>query len=327
MAYFSLAHGTTSRLLAAVCICWALSGCAAGAAKAPEDPAKARAEALKKLSPAKIMEMADQAARRGEYDRAVGMYMQAIEVKPSADLWFRVGWIYATLGKKQLAAQSFAMTLEYDPRNARAHEELGLFYVENKQPVQGAEHLRQAIEINPGLWRSHNALGVLADGAHDHATAIDHYATALAFVPDSALLLNNLGYSHYMAGDIDKAERKYTQALAAEPGYPRAMINMGLLHARRGDYSQAIDVMTAAMDPSKAYNDVGYIAFQNGDLEAAEALLDEAIILSPSHYETAQQNLRRVHKAQRAKKKGLLRGVAGTQANAEQADARGTTHR
>jgi Flp pilus assembly protein TadD len=327
MAHFSLGHETTSRLLGAAVICCALSGCAASAARPPEDPAKARAEALKKLSPAKMMEAADQAARRGQYDRAMSMYMQAIEVEPSADLWFRVAWIYATLGKKQLAAQAFAMTIKYDPRNARAHEELGLFYIESKQDEQGAVHLRQAIEIEPGQWRSHNALGLLADAAGDHAAAIDHYATALAFVPDSALLLNNLGYSHYIAGELDEAERMYAQALVAEPGFPPAMANMGLLHARRGDYSRAIEIMSAAMEPSRAYNDVGYLAFKNGDLEAAEALLSEAIILSPSHYETAQQNMRRVRRAQQMKTEAPLSDVDGAQANAGQSAATGTTNR
>jgi Flp pilus assembly protein TadD len=312
MAYFPKAHGTTSRLLGAACICWVLSGCAAGAAKAPDDPAKARAEALKKLSPTEIMETADQAARRGEYERAMSMYMQAIEVEPSADLWFRVAWIYATLGKKQLAAQAFALTIEHDPRNARAHEELGLFYIDNKQRDQGAEHLRQAIEIDPGQWRSHNALGVLADAADDHTTAMDHYATALAFEPDSALLLNNLGYSYYLAGDLDRAGEMYKKALTAEPGHRAATANMGLLHARRGDYSHAVDIMATVIDPAKANNDVGYIAFRNGDLTTAEELLNEAIILSPSHYETAQQNLRRVHRAQEAAKKDPLPVVAGS---------------
>jgi Flp pilus assembly protein TadD len=327
MAYFPLAHGSISRLLAGACICGVLSGCAAGAARVPEDPAQARAEALKKLSPAEIMEAADQLARRGEYDRAMSMYMQAIEVEPSADLWFRVAWIYATLGKKQLAAQAYAMTIEYDPLNARAHEELGLFYIRNKQRDQGAEHLRQAIEIDPGQWRSHNALGLLADAAGDHAAAISHYATALAFVPDSALLLNNLGYSHYMAGELDEAERRYAEALAAQPEFRPALANLGLLHARRGHYSRAVEVMGAAMDPAKAYNDIGYIAFQNGDLEAAESLLSEAIILSPSHYETAQQNMRRVRHAQQLKKKGLLPGVDAAQANTRQPATAGTANR
>jgi len=271
----------------------------AGAARPPQDPAEARAEAVKQLSPEAITEAADQAARQGELERAIVLYSQAIEVKPSADLWFRVGWIYGRLGKQQPAEQAFANTLQLDPGYARAHEELGLLYLENRQREKSAEHLNKAVEIDPALWRSHNALGVLADTSQDYAAAIRHYEAALAVDPDSPLLICNLGYSHYLAGNLDRAEQLYAQALILQPGYPAATVKMGLLYARRADYERAVEVMGAAMDKAKAYNDVGYVAFKNGDLDVAEALFAEAIRLSPTYYETAQQNQKRVRLARR----------------------------
>jgi Flp pilus assembly protein TadD len=302
MANFSTQKGIASRLLGTGVIFCVISACAAGAGatKPPEDPAKLRAEALRKLSATEIIQAADLAARRGEFDRAAGLYNQAIEVEPSADLWFRVGWIYSQLGKKQPAAQAFAMTIKYDPKHAQAHEELGMLYLDSKQRENGAVHLKEAVAIDPSRWRSHNALGVLADASEDYATAIQHYEAALATNPDSAMLLNNLGYSHYLAGDLDQAEQFYGQAVALEPGHRAALANMGLLHARRGDYERAVEVVGSVMDKAKTHNDVAYIALQNGDLDVAEALLAEAIRLSPSYYETAQQNLKRVRRAQAA---------------------------
>lgn len=284
-------------LLAAWC---GTAGCVTGAStpKPPQDPAEARAQLVKKLSPAEITAAADQAARRGEYERAVTMYNQAIEAEPSADLWFRVGWIYAHLAKNQLAAQAFAHTLEFDANHAGAHEELGFLYLESKQRGNAAIHLRRAVEIDPSRWRSHNALGVLADASHDYAAAMGHYLAALAVRPGSAMLLNNLGYSHYLAGSLDEAELLYQQAQAAQPGYRPVLANIGLLHARRGHYDQALEVMTGVMGAAQAHNDVGYVAYQNGDLGDAERLLTEAIRLSPSYYETAHKNLARVQGAQ-----------------------------
>lgn len=291
-----------SRILMVIAACCGAAGCVAGASntKPPADPAAARAEMLKKLDPEQIMQAGDQAASRGEFERAMTMYNQAIEAQPSADLWLRVAWIYARLGKKELAAQAFIHTLEYDADNASAHEELGLLYLESKQREQAAAHLRRAVEIDNGRWRSHNALGVLADAARDYDTAITHYQAALAARPGSAMLLNNIGYSNYLAGDLDRAEHYYQQALAAEPGYRPARANMGLLFARRRDYKRALEAMTDVMDPARAHNDVGYVAYQNGDLDDAERLLEEAIRLSPSYYEMAQQNLARVRGAQAA---------------------------
>jgi len=287
-------------LVAAAC---GAAGCAANARKdkPPADPVEARAQMTKKLKPAEIMQTADEAAGRGEYERALTMYNQAIEAEPSADLWYRVGWIYAQLGKKPMAAQGFAHALQYDANHAGAHEELGLLFLENKQRDVAAAHLQRAIEIDPNRWRSHNALGVLADAAHDYPTAIGHYQAALAVRPGLAMVLNNIGYSNYLAGDLDQAEQFYQQALVAQPGYKQTVANMGLLQARRGHYPEAVELMSGIMGAAQANNDVGYIAYQNGDLDVAERLLKEAIRMSPSYYEMAHENLERVKGAQVAK--------------------------
>jgi Flp pilus assembly protein TadD len=299
MAHGSLTLGASGQLLRAVVTCCALTvvGIGAAEAKGPATPAETRAELLKKLSPSEIMRVGDEAARAGDYERAITVYNQAIEAAPSADLWYRVAWIYARLGKKQVAADAYVMTLQYDPRHAQAHEELGLLYLENKKREKAAEHLRMAVEADSGLWRSHNVLGVLADTSGDYGAALAHYQAALAINPESARVLNNLGYSHYLAGNLDQAEQSYQQALILEPGKRVVRVNMGLLHARRGDYPRAVEVMGAAMDKARTHNDIGYVALQNGDMEAAERLFREAIRLSPSYYETAHQNLARVMRA------------------------------
>lgn len=286
-------------LLAGACV---LTGgtTAAWAAKSPPTAAESRAELLKKLSPAGVMEAGDQAARSGDFERAITLYNQGIEAEPSADLWYRVAWIYARLGKKQQAADAYGMTLKYDEKHAMALEELGLLYIENKRRETGAAYLTKAVESDPARWRSLNALGVLADTSGDHGAAVAHYRAALAVQPGSAMLLNNLGYSHYLAGNMDESEKLYKQALELEPGNRAARINLGLLHARRGNYSLAVEVMSTALDRARTHNDVGYVALQNGDMDAAEQLLREAVRLSPAYYETAQQNLKRVSRAREA---------------------------
>jgi tetratricopeptide (TPR) repeat protein len=272
-------------------------GCAADAGARAEDPAAARSESARKLSPEQVTAAGDQAARAGEYDRAVNFYRQAIEAQPTGDLWFRVGWIYNQLDKKAFAAQAFAQTIGLDPGHAGAHEELGLLLLENKQREQAAVYLQRASELDVKRWRSHNALGVLADARKDYPAAMGHYEAALAVVPDSPLVLSNLGYSHYLAGNLDQAQARYQQVLAADPGNHAALANLGLLYARRARYDDAMAVMSSVMDKAKAHNDIGYIAFQNGDLDEAERLLAEAIRRSPSYYATAQENMLRVRSA------------------------------
>lgn len=287
-----MAHLAWLALIVVLCGC--ASGLAAnGAAKADKPAGKA----VEKLPVAEIMQAGDDAARSGDLGRAMNFYNQALEIEPSADLWYRVGWIYNRLDKKSQALQGFAQAIEMSPDHAAANEELGLLLLQGKGREQAATYLRRAVELEPQRWRAHNALGALADGAGHYDEARGHYEAALAARPGSAMILNNLGYSYYMAGNFSQAAEQYRLALEAEPGNRATIANLGLLDARQKRYEQALDVLAKAMDKPKAYNDVGYVAFQNGDLEVAERLLSEATRLSPSYYETAHQNLKRVREA------------------------------
>jgi tetratricopeptide (TPR) repeat protein len=139
-------------------------------------------------------------------------------------------------------------------------------------------------------------LGVLADTERNYEIAIEHYRAALSYNSESALLLTNLGYSHYLAGNFDRAEDLYRKAIGLDATYPRPFANLGLIYARRGDYDDAIVILRKVTERRQAYNDVGYLAYQNGDLDAAAWLLSEAIRISPNYYETAYENLEKVQR-------------------------------
>lgn len=286
--------------LALLCAALALGGCAAGGASREDSPAAQKAEKIKQL-PAEIMKAGDEAARAGEFDRAASLYMQAVELEPSADLWHRLGFIYGRLDKKPLAAQAYASALQIDENHAGAHEDLGLLLIDMKRKEPARLHFQRAVQLDAQRWRSHNALGVLADASGDFVNAFAHYEAALAVNPNSPMLLNNLGYSHYLAGDLDGARDYYQRALSVRPDYRPALSNVALLHARQRKYEQALELMLKIAEKNRAFNDIGYVAMQNGDLDIAESMLREAIRLSPSYYRLAHENLARVEEAQRAR--------------------------
>jgi len=138
---------------------------------------------------------------------------------------------------------------------------------------------------------------VLADAAKQFDDAIGHYEAALDQRPDSPMLLNNLGYSHYLAGRPPEAERYFRVALSFDQKYRPAIANLGLVRARQGAYEEAVQILGSIMPEAQACNDVGYIAYQLEDYESAAFFLGEAIRLSPSYFETAHANLKRVRAA------------------------------
>jgi len=237
-----------------------------------------------------LLETADEAARGGDFRAALTLYGEAQTRKDTAEIWIRIGEAQRELGLLQGAALAFQSAIKLDPDAAAAHESLGLALLALRETDQARPVLEKALELDPNLWQAHNALGVMADLASDPDAAIPHYEKALALYPRSAMLLNNLGYSHYLAGN-DVRARHYFEAALDLGEYQPATLNLGLLHARRGHYRRAVEILATVVDRPSALNDVGFVAISKGDYDAAEALLEEAIRLSPVHYEIAQRNL------------------------------------
>ena len=194
--------------------------------------------------------------------------------------------------------------LKLNDSNLATHEQLGLQLIDLKQYGTARAHLEVVLKSDPKRWQIHNALGIAADMERNHERAIEHYITALELEPRSASILNNLGYSHYLAGNNSRAKQHFLAAVALEPTYRPAIVNLGLANARSGNYRRALELLTRTMSPPAAYNDTGFIAFKNGDLNEAQALLRQALELSPTYYETAARNLRLVE--------DQLRSNAGT---------------
>jgi tetratricopeptide (TPR) repeat protein len=244
-----------------------------------------------------IIGTGDEALAKGEYDRAIFIFMQALELEESAEIWYRVGITKIRLDDRTFAWRSFNQALSFDPEHAPSYEELGLLYVGLGQPEAAIKQLTRATEIDPKRWRAFNALGVLADMDKRYAEAVALYKLALVGNPNSAMLMNNIGYSHYLSGDLQGATNWFDAAIQAEPGYAPAVRNLGLLYARQGWYAEAVSTFKRVAEDPEAYNDVGYLAMRNGDYDEASKLLANAIRLSPVYYVIAYENLERVREA------------------------------
>ena len=96
--------------------------------------------------------------------------------------------------------------------------------------------------------------------------------------------------AQHLSADFIRAESDFIDALTIDKDYETAWKNLGLLYARTRRYEEAVEVLQLSGNKPVAFNDVGYIALVNEDYAEAEALLDEALRLSPRHFETAYRN-------------------------------------
>jgi Flp pilus assembly protein TadD len=236
----------------------------------------------------------DDAARRGDFERALAYYLQAAGSEQTVPVWLRIGAASTELRHHERALQAYLKVIEIEPSHVDALEGAGLEYLVLGNSAAAGEHLRQVVQLDARRWRSFNALGILADQAGDHAAAIGHYEAALEVNADSPVLLNNLGYSQYLAGDLDQAALDFYRATQVSPDYKPAWSNLAIVYAQQGWYADAVETLARTMDRATAYNHIGYIAFRRGDLMESERLLSEAVRLSPVYYETAYRNLESV---------------------------------
>jgi Flp pilus assembly protein TadD len=246
----------------------------------------------------------DEAARRGDLERALAYYARAVGVEESADGWHRVAAASERLGHTTQALQAWLRVLAFDPDHVDAHQGAGLAYMSFGDHSNAHWHLEEVIERDPQRWRAHNGLGIIADRAGDHDRAATHFQAALALNSASPMLMNNLGYSRFLAGDLDQAARDFYQITQRSPDYEPAWSNLGMVYAQRGWYRDAVDTFTRVVDRATAHNDVGYLAFRRGDLTEAEELLREAIRLSPTYYPEANENLEMVRARMRNQRNG-----------------------
>jgi tetratricopeptide (TPR) repeat protein len=273
-------------------------------------------------SPDQAMLMAARSYQAGDLDQSLFQYLRAFELDPKryeALVW--VGRIHRERGNTQLAELAFNEVLAAEPNNLDALGEMGLLYIAVRDHQKAQEFLLRAVgEDQRRLGgtptvsfadaaklkvdskspvRVYNGLGVLADLKENFAVSETYYRLAMQIEPRSGLVQNSLGYSYYLAGHWPEAERAYKQGISYEPTYKALWRNYGLLLARMGRYEEAISAFEQVEKPAEASNDVGYICLVEGKLDAAEQFFRTAIEQSPTHYDTAWDNLNRVQQIRR----------------------------
>jgi Flp pilus assembly protein TadD len=294
-------------MLVQICVLGLLSGCASG----PETVDNTRANEFSDDSmdvlfatefPVTSAEdavlQADLAVKEGKTDQALFYLVRALQFREdNVDVLVRIGDIQMQRKDIVFANRAYMTAKYHDPENSRALEGLGLIYSSAGDDEEAIAHLKLAVMNDESLWRAHNALGVYADKSGDYSTAQRHYNVALAANPDAAYVLNNRGYSKYLAGDAQGAALDF-YAAANDQGFVQAWANLGRIYAEEGQYDDAIKTYKLVMNEASAFNNIGSVAIENGDLVRAEHYLSEAIRLSPTYFPSAEENLSHLQQLQ-----------------------------
>lgn len=255
---------------------------------ATEFPVASKQEALAKAA---------LAYRDRELNKAQFYLVRALKFDVTdTDVLVQIGNLHIAQGNGVLAARAFNFALQQQPDNAQALEGLGLLHFRAGDNKRAQDLLDQAIATNDGLWRAHNILGVLADQRSEFHVALAHYDRALELNPKSDSVMINRGYSRYLNEEYREAALDFYD-VATRSGNPKAWKNLGLVYARQGWYTSALETYLEVLNSAEAHNEIGAIAMENGDREAALQYLEEAIRQSPTYFASAEKNLSELRKS------------------------------
>jgi len=257
---------------------------------------------LDKMSPEEIEGLADTHFRSGNLHLALVEYEKAIRSNAGKPrLRYKKGLLYVAGKAYEDAVVEFRKVIQQEPQNALAYEGLGLATFHLKRYEQARSAFEKALSLNPNLSKSYAFLGILYDYQGLHREAAEEYRRALALEPDNGLLYNNLGVAYYLSGDYPRALTAFHAALNSGLPGKRGYNNLGMVLCRIGRYDEALEVFREGGDEAQAYNNLGCMYLQQGEVPRAVLAFEKAIALRPGFYELADKNLRRCKLALRAR--------------------------
>ena len=228
---------------------------------------------------------------KGNYDRALEDYSQAIELDPKYALAFvNRGIVYGNMGDFDRAIENYDRAIELDPKsvyafinrcdayqgkksydraikdchqaaqmapdNAVVFMSRGTAYRLLKQYDQAIQDFDRAIVLDPNNAYAFLNRGDSYSEKELHDRAIQDYQEALRHLPKSYafLSLNNLCFEHAVIGDVNQALPECDKALKLYPDSAEILDTRGFVYLKMGDFDSAIADYNAALrlEPKKA---------------------------------------------------------------------------
>jgi Flp pilus assembly protein TadD/transglutaminase-like putative cysteine protease len=235
------------------------------------------------------------ALNSGNPRAAIPLFQRVVELDPKhTQAWNDLGLAFLRLGKFDDAVSAFRKQIGVNSYDEHAYNYLGITFQLQQKFADAADAFRKQIEVNPLDPVAHAALGGLFLEQHKYAEAVPELDKATVLTPDHAGLQVSLGNAYINTGEKEKAlaafekgaELSQTPSVWNNIAYNLAEHQLELDKAKR--YAESATAATAAnlrnvelahltLDDLGAviaigayWDTLGWVYFQEGNLEAAE---------------------------------------------------------
>jgi len=231
-----------------------------------------------------------------EYQAILPKHMQQEEPSPTtltltgdAYEYFRKALEAQNLKLYQDALSWYERSLEKNPNNAQAHNNMGIILSMLGAHEAAIEHFKEAKNINPELPQVYNNLGNAQESIGQLNEAIKTYEMAISVQPNYADGYYNLAGVYTEMREFDKAESSLSKLLEIDKKNPYAYYGMGNMYAKKRDFDEAVQWYKKAIDLqpnfAEAHYKIGLTYGLQGDMDVGIKHINKANSLGYSYEE------------------------------------------
>jgi tetratricopeptide (TPR) repeat protein len=229
--------------------------------------------------------------RKGQIDRAMVAYLEAVKLAPDAVLpRERIGYVQLNHDLERAEA-IFIGLLQKDPENVEVLRGLSLAYLGLGKLEPAREMLERAVEVDPKSAGAEYALGATLGLLGRKEEALAHTERARELRPDDATIANGLGVAHMVMRHWIEAELAFREAIRLDSRVAAYYNNLGLALGRQERYTDALAVFRKFGSEQAAENNLGFIYYLNGRYDDAIVHYERALLENGDQKSLILQNL------------------------------------
>ena len=142
-------------------------------------------------------------------------------------------------GDHDRAIADYSEAIRLDPKHASAFNNRGIAYRAKGDHDRAIADYNEAIRLDPKDALAFNNRGIAYRAKGDHDRAIADYSEAIRLDPNDALAFNNRGNAYRAKDDIDAAIADYSEVIRLDPKHASAFSNRGWMSFTKGDFQDA----------------------------------------------------------------------------------------